>query len=135
MFRSGNKMKLEIGQQYRFYIDGYSFLGIIIHNELNEEYPYEIVDTTTYSVVDAMSTLEEVFKCIENVCMKVAEMLLMYKDNFNLEVETKTSEIDVLKIIVKDKNNIIDIYRVYNPTKDEINNIKNIISLPLTYKA
>lgn len=124
-------MKLEIGQQYRFYIDGYSFLGIIIHNELNEEYPYEIVDTTTYSVVDVMSTLEEVFKCIENVCMKVAEMLLMYKDNFNLEVETKTSEIDVLKIIVKDKNNIIDIYRVYNPTKDEINNIKNIISLLL----
>lgn len=126
-------MKLEIGKQYRFYIDGDSFLGIIIHNELNEEYPYEIVDTTTYSVVDAMSTLEEVFKCIENVCMKVAEMLLMYKDNFNLEVvETKTSEIDVLKIIVKDKNNnIIDIYRVYNPTKDEINNIKNIISLLL----
>lgn len=124
-------MKLEIGQQYRFYIDGDSFLGIIIHNELNEEYPYEIVDTTTYSVVDAMSTLEEVFKCIENVCMKVAEMLLMYKDNFNLEVETKTSEIDVLKIIVKDKNNIINIYRVYNPTKDEINNIKNIISLLL----
>ena len=121
-------MKLEIGKQYRFHIDGDSFLGIIIHNELNEEYPYEIVDTTTYSVVDAMSTLEEVFKCIENVCMKVAEMLLMYKDNFNLEVETKTSEIDVLKIIVKDKkNNIIDIYRVYNPTKDEINDISLLL--------
>lgn len=121
-------MKLEIGKQYRFHIDGDSFLGIIIHNELNEEYLYEIVDTTTYSVVDAMSTLEEVFKCIENVCMKVAEMLLMYKDNFNLEVEeTKTSEIDVLKIIVKDKNNIIDIYRVYNPTKDEINDISLLL--------
>lgn len=129
-------MKLEIGKQYRFYIDGYSFLGIIIHNELNEEYPYEIVDTTTYSVVDAMSTLEEVFKCIENVCMKVAEMLLMYKllmykDNFNLEVETITSEIDVLKIIVKDKNNIIDVYKVYYPTEDEISDVKNIISLLL----
>lgn len=124
-------MKLEIGQQYRFYIDGYSFLGIIIHNELNEEYPYEIVDTTTYSVVDAMSTLEEVFKCIENVCMKVTEMLLMYKDNFNLEVETITSEIDILKIIVKDKNNIIDVYKVYYPTEDEISDVKNIISLLL----
>ena len=121
-------MKLEIGKQYRFNIDGYSFLGIIIHNELNEEYPYEIVDTTTYSVVDAMSTLEEVFKCIENVCMKVAEMLLMYKDNFNLEVETITSEIDILKIIVKDKNNIIDVYKVYYPTEDEISDVKNIIS-------
>lgn len=58
---------------------------------------------------------------------EVAEMLLMYKDNFNLEVETKTSEIDVLKIIVKDKNNIIDIYRVYNPTKDEINDISLLL--------
>ena len=124
--------ELEVGKKYRFNIDGYSFIGIIIFDNLNE-YPFSILDITDYKVKDSYKELKDILPDIENICFNFIKMLITHKNRvISSKINQKKDDngnIVKLSILLYENNKVVDKFVVDNPTKTEVNNLKRLISI------
>lgn len=85
-------MSLKIGEKFRYNEDGYSINAIMVYNRLDHNYPYLVINTSNYEVIEAYSSVDEI--PVYDMVAEVASKILTHKSkltkynfvdgNFNL---------------------------------------------------